>query len=182
MTPHPCPDLEVLFTELEAGEGPALAHAADCEACGAVLEEHRLMEQDLYRLADPLPPPSLVVNVMARVAAEPVPQRREMWSGLAILMTSLVGGLGYLLFNDQALGRFGIGVATFAMEGRLFIEGLVGGAHALWTSAALVVASTLAFLLLTSLYGLKRLAGNIPTPSELGLDRLAGNGPTPSEA
>ncbi|NVJ08278.1 hypothetical protein HUW63_23925, partial [Myxococcus sp. AM001] len=57
MNPHLCPDLEVLFTELEAGEGPALDHAAECDACAAVLEEHRLMEQDLYRLADPLPPP-----------------------------------------------------------------------------------------------------------------------------
>lgn len=57
MNPHLCPDLEVLFTELEAGEGPALDHAAECAACAAVLEEHRLMEQDLYRLADPLPRP-----------------------------------------------------------------------------------------------------------------------------
>ena len=52
MTPHPCPDLEVLFAELDAGEGLALDHAAECEACSAVLEEHRLMEQDLFRLAD----------------------------------------------------------------------------------------------------------------------------------
>lgn len=166
MNTHPCPDLEVLFTALEAGEGSALDHAAECAACGAVLEEHRLMEQDLYRLADPLPPPSLVANVMAAVAAEPVPQRREVWSGVAILLTSLVGGLGYLLLNDHALGRLGMGVTSLAMEGRLFVEGLFSGAQALWMSAGLAVATTLALLLLTSLYGLKRLAGNVPTPSE----------------
>lgn len=166
MNAQPCPDLEVLFTELEAGEGPALDHAAECAACSAVLEEHRLMEQDLYRLADPLPPPTLVANVMARVASEPVPQRREVWSGVAILLTSLLGGLGYLLMNDQALGRLGTEVAAFMVEGPQFIEGLVSGAHALWTTAGLAVASFLALLLLTSLYGLKRLAGGVPTPSE----------------
>lgn len=181
MTPHPCPDLEVLFTELEAGKGPALDHAAECDACGAVLEEHRLMEQDLYRLADPLPPPNLVANIMARVAAEPVPRRSEVWSGVAILLTSLVGGLGYLLMNDQALGRLGTGFAAFVVEGRLFVDGVLTGAHALWATAALAVASSLAFLILTSLYGLKRLAGNVP--SDLyDLKRLAGSGPTPSEA
>jgi hypothetical protein len=166
MNARPCPDLEVLFTELEAGEGPALDHAAECAACSAVLEEHRLMEQDLYRLADPLPPPTLVANVMARVAAEPVPQRREVWSGVAILLTSLLGGLGYLLMNDQALGRLGTEVAAFMVEGPQFIQGLIKGAHALWATAGLAVASFLAFLLLTSLYGLKRLAGGVPTPSE----------------
>lgn len=166
MTPHPCPELEVLFAELEEGEGPALDHAAECEACSAILEEHRLLENDLYRLADPLPPPTLVASVMARVAAEPIPQRREVWSGLAILLTSLVGGLGYLLMNDQALGRLGTGVASFIVEGRLFAEGVLSGAHALWSTAGLAVATTLALLLLMSLLGLKRLAGNVPTPSE----------------
>ncbi|MBZ4419848.1 hypothetical protein [Myxococcus sp. RHSTA-1-4] len=166
MTSQPCPDLELLFTELEAGEGPALDHAAECEACSAVLEEHRLMEQDLYRLADPLPPPTLVASVMARVAAEPVPQRREVWSGVAILLTSLVGGLGYLLMNDQALGHLGTSIASVMVEGPQFVDGVLSGAHALWATAGLAVACFLTFLLLTSLYGLKRLAGGIPTPSE----------------
>lgn len=166
MNPHLCPDLEVLFTELEAGEGPALDHAAECEACAAVLEDHRLMEQDLYRLADPLPPPTLVTSVMARVSAEPVPRRREVWSGMAILLTSMLGGLGYLVMSDQALGRLGTGLASVLVQGRPFVEGVLSGANALWTTAGLTVACSLAFILLTSLYGLKRLAGNGPTPSE----------------
>ncbi|MCP3061532.1 hypothetical protein LXT21_22355 [Myxococcus sp. K38C18041901] len=166
MSVHPCPDLEVLFAELEEGEGPALDHAAGCDACAGVLEEHRLMEQDLYRLADPLPPPTLVASVMARVAAEPVPQRREVWSGLAILMTSLLGGLGYLVMNDQALGRLGTSVASFLVEGRFLAEGVLSGARALWSTEGLAVAAFLAFLILTSLAGLKRLAGSAPTPSE----------------
>jgi len=166
MSTHPCPDLEVLFAQLEEGEGPALDHAAECAACAAVLEEHRLLEQDLYRLADPLPPPTLVASVMARVAVEPVPQRREVWSGLAILLTSLVGGLGYLLLNDQALGRLGTNAASFVVEGRLFAEGVLSGARALWSTEGLAVAAILAFLLVTSLAGLKRLAASAPTPSQ----------------
>lgn len=75
MTPSTpqCPDLEVLFIELEAGHGPALEHAEGCPLCAAVLEEHRQLEKDLFRLADPLPPPDLVHQVMARVAASPAP-------------------------------------------------------------------------------------------------------------
>jgi hypothetical protein len=166
MSTHLCPDLEVLFTELEAGEGPALDHAAECALCSAVLEEHRLMEQDLYRLADPLPPPSLVASVMARVAEEPVPQRREVWSGVLILLSSLAVGLGYLLTNDRALGRLGTAVASAVVDGRVFIEGLLSGAHALWSTAGVTVAGILAVLLMTSLFGLKRLAGGPPTLSE----------------
>src|SRR5690606_35639906 len=92
MTPAQCPDLEVLFTELEAGEGPALDHAASCPLCSAVLGEHRQLEKDLYRLADPLPPPTLVASVMARVATEPTPLRRELWAGIPILVASLAVG------------------------------------------------------------------------------------------
>jgi hypothetical protein len=164
MSPTPCPDLEVLFAELEAGEGPALDHAAECEACAAVMEEHRLLENDLYRLADPLPPPSLVVNVMARVAESPVPQRREVWTGLCILLTSLGVGLGFLFTNDRALGRMGTAFAASVRDGRAFVEGLFSGAHALWSTAGLAVACIVAFVVFTSLFGLKRLVGS-PPPS-----------------
>lgn len=166
MTPTQCPDLEVLFTELEAGEGPSLEHAAACPLCSAVLEEHRLLEKDLYRLADPLPPPTLVANVMARVATEPPPLRRELWSGLIILLASLTTGLGLLISNDQALARMGLALATLVSDGKVLAQGLASGASALWNTAAGPVAAVLVFLLLVSLFGLKRLAGNGPTPSE----------------
>jgi hypothetical protein len=164
MSPTPCPDLEVLFAELEAGEGPALDHAAECEACAALMEDHRLLEQDLFRLADPLPPPSLVVNVMARVAESPAPQRREVWTGLAILLTSLSVGLGFLFTNDRALSRLGTAFASTVGNSRAFAEGLFSGAHALWSTAGLAVACVVAFVVLSSLFGLKRLVGS-PPPS-----------------
>ncbi|RKH25779.1 hypothetical protein [Corallococcus sicarius] len=166
MSPIPCPDLEVLFAELEAGEGPCLDHAAGCDACAALLEDHRLLEQDLFRLADPLPPPSLVANVMARVAESPVPQRREVWTGLAILLTSLGAGLGFLFTNDRALGRLGTAFASTVGDSRMFVEGLFSGAHALWSTAGVAVACLVAFVVLSSLMGLKRLVGSPPSLSE----------------
>ncbi|WNG37281.1 hypothetical protein F0U61_29115 [Archangium violaceum] len=168
MTPTTCecPDLEVLFTELEVGEGPALEHAKGCPLCTAIIEEHRLLEKDLYRMADPLPPPDLVHKVMARVAAEPPPLRSELWTGVSILAVSILAGLGVLLSNDAALSGAGTGLARFLVDGKAFLEALLSGARALWNTAAAPVAGVLAFLLFTSLFGIKRLAGDGPTPSE----------------
>ncbi len=166
MTPTECPDLEVLFTELEAGEGPALDHAADCPLCSAMMEEHRQLEKDLYRLADPLPPPTLVANVMARVASEPPPLRRELWSGLTILVASLVVGLGLLIGNDAALSRLGTALASLVMDSKALLQGLASGASALWQTAAGPVAVVLVLSLLVSLFGLKRLVGTGPNLSE----------------
>lgn len=168
MTPHTieCPDLEVLFTELEAGEGPALEHARQCPLCTAIIEEHRLLEKDLFRLADPLPPPDLVHKVMARVASEPTPVRRELWTGVSILVASIIAGLGVLISSDAALSGAGTGLARFVVGGKAFLDALMSGAHALWSTAAGPVAALLALLLLSSLFGIKRLAGNGPTPSE----------------
>ncbi|HYO52814.1 hypothetical protein [Archangium sp.] len=161
-----CPDLEVLFTELEAGEGPALEHAKHCPLCTAIIEEHRLLEKDLFRLADPLPPPDLVHKVMARVAAEPTPVRHELWTGLSILAVSLMMGLGLLLTNDTALSGLGKTLARNLVDGTALAEALLSGIHALWSTAAGPLLALLALFALSSVFGLKRLARNGPTPSE----------------
>jgi hypothetical protein len=161
-----CPDLEVLFTELEAGEGPALEHAEHCPLCTAIIEEHRLLEKDLFRLADPLPPPDLVHKVMARVAAEPAPVRRELWTGLSILAVSLMMGLGLLLTSDTALSGLGKTLAHNLVDGTALAEALLSGIHAVWSTAAGPLLALLAFFVLSSVFGLKRLARNGPTPSE----------------
>jgi hypothetical protein len=166
MTPTECPDLEVLFTELDAGKGPALEHAATCPLCSAMLEEHRQLEKDLYRLADPLPPPTLVANVMARVAVEPPPLRRELWTGLTILVASLAAGLGLLISNDAALSQLGTALASLVIDGKALLQGLSSGASALWHTAAGPVATILVLMLLASLFGLKRAAGSGPNLSE----------------
>jgi hypothetical protein len=161
-----CPELEVLFTELEEGEGPALKHARDCPLCSAILEEHRQLEKDLLRLADPLPPPDFVHQVMARVAAEPTPLHRELWTGLSILAASLLVGLGVLLSNDAALSGAGTSLARSLVDGRALLEALRSGANALWLTAAAPIAGLFTLLLFSSLFGIKRLAGNGPQPSE----------------
>jgi hypothetical protein len=166
MTPTECPDLEVLFTELDAGTGPALEHAATCPLCSAMLEEHRQLEKDLYRLADPLPPATLVATVMARVATEPTPLRRELWAGIPILVASLAIGLGLLITNDQALVRLGAALAAMVTDGTALLQGLASGANALWSTAAVPVATGLVLLLIVSLSGLKRLVGSGPNPSQ----------------
>jgi hypothetical protein len=166
MTPSECPDLEVLFTELDAGKGPALDHAATCPLCSAMLEEHRQLEKDLYRLADPLPPATLVATVMARVATEPTPLRRELWAGIPILVASLAIGLGLLITNDQALVRLGAALAAMVTDGTALLQGLASGANALWSTAAVPVATGLVLLLIVSLSGLKRLVGSGPNPSQ----------------
>ncbi|HSP80064.1 MAG TPA: hypothetical protein VLQ93_16155 [Myxococcaceae bacterium] len=166
MTSVECPELEELFIALESGEGPALEHAGQCPLCTAIIEEHRLLEKDLYRLADPLPPPDLVHKVMARVAAEPTPARRELVTGLGILAASLVAGLGLLLFSDAALSGASTSLVRLVVDGKALFEALLSGADALWSTAAGPVAALLSLILFSSLFGLKRLAGNGPTPSE----------------
>lgn len=161
-----CPELEVLFTELEAGEGPSLEHARDCLMCSAILEEHRQLEKDLYRLADPAPPPDFVHRVMARVASEPTPLRRELWTGLSILAASLLVALGVFVSNDAALIGAGTGLARLLLEGTALFDALGSGANALWHTAVAPLAGLFAVLLFCSLFGIKRLAGNGPQPSE----------------
>ncbi|WP_225411190.1 anti-sigma factor [Stigmatella hybrida] len=167
MTPtSQCPELEVLFTELELGEGPSLEHAAACPLCSAVLEEHRQLEKDLYRLADPLPPPSLVVNVMARVATAPPPLRRELWAGVSILAVSLSVGLGLLISNDRALSRLGLALAALVSDGKALALDLANGGSALWNIAAGPITAILLVVLSVCLFGLKRLAGPPPSLTE----------------
>ena len=161
-----CPDLEVLFTELEAGEGPALEHAEHCPLCTAIIEEHRLLEKDLFRMADPHPPPDLVHKVMARVAAEPSPLRRELWTGLSILAASLVTGLALLLTNDAALSGAGTTLARLVVDGKAFADALLSGINALWSTAAVPLVVLFCLFLFSSVFGLKRLVRSGPTPSE----------------
>ena len=58
-----------------------------------LLEEHRQLEKDLLRLADPLPPPDFLAKVMTRVAAAPARpvSRADVWSAVAIVGVKLAG-------------------------------------------------------------------------------------------
>ena len=53
-----CPELEALILAQSEHDPDALAHLRHCPACAALVEEHRQLEKDLFRLVDPLPPPT----------------------------------------------------------------------------------------------------------------------------
>jgi predicted anti-sigma-YlaC factor YlaD len=155
----PCPELEVLFNELAEGHGPALDHSKTCPACAAVLAEHAELEKDLFRLQDPFPPANFVPQVMAKVAAAPVPSSVELKTGFAILGSALALAFILVVARGATAGQLGISVAHWVVEGRAILLALMRGVAMAWKTAAIPLAATLAFLLALSLVGLKKLAG-----------------------
>ncbi|HYV47077.1 MAG TPA: hypothetical protein VFA20_19600 [Myxococcaceae bacterium] len=163
----PCPDLEVLFAELSEGHGPALDHSKTCAACTAMLEEHRELERDLFRLQDPFPPANFVPQVMAKVAAAPVPASVELKTGFAILGSALVLAFVIFVARGATAGQLGISVAHWAVELRAILVGLLTGVTVAWKTAAVPIVAALATLLTLSLVGLKKLAGTTDVPAKV---------------
>lgn len=142
-------ELEALLNEL----APTEAERA------LLLEEHRQLEKDLLRLADPLPPPDFLANVMTRVAEAPARplSRADVWSAVAIVGVALALAVAALLASGGVTGGFGLAVASLVVMLR---EGLIafGSAiQALWTTAALPTAVGLSLLLVAVLTGFRRL-------------------------
>lgn len=155
-----CPDLELLFNELADGHGPALEHAASCPACAALVEEHRQLEKDLFRLADPLPPANLVSQVMAKVQQAPAPMSTEIRAAALIVLVAL--GLTFASFLARGIGlaQIGADLASLVLNGRAVLLALGSAMAAAWRTSALPLAIGLSFLLALSLVGLKRAAGS----------------------
>jgi hypothetical protein len=162
MTPGACPDLEVLFTELAEGGGPAVTHAKGCPHCSEVLEAHRQLEKDLFRLVDPNPPPDFVSTVMARVATAPVPLRAELRAGIAIVCGALVLFAASLALGPGSLAGLGLKLANAVVYGRSVMVGLTSGVEMMWRTAALPMTVSLALVLATALYSLRRLVREQP--------------------
>jgi anti-sigma factor RsiW len=159
MSPE-CPDLESLFAGLAENSPEARAHIASCPACAAVVEDHRQLEKDLLRIADPLPPADFLHKVMAKVEAQPVPASRDVWVGAAILFASLLGVLMGLGLDAGSAGKLGASLASGLVTLRTALLGLSQGISALWSTAALPVAAGASLLLLALLFGLRRLASD----------------------
>lgn len=142
-------------TELEA----LLSELAPTDAERAVLlEEHRQLEKDLLRLADPLPPPDFLSQVMRKVAEAPVRpiSRADVWSAVAIVTGALALALAALLASGGVTGGFGLAVAELAVR---FRDGLVAagsGLLAVWTTAALPAVLGLSFVLVATLAAIRR--------------------------
>lgn len=159
MTSQMCPDLEELFAQQAEGAGPALEHARSCPACSALLEEHRQLEKDLFRLADPLPPPDLVKNVMAAVRAQPAPVAREVRSALIIYGCAIAGLVATMIARGVGLADVGAFLANAMVSLRPMMLGLASGLAVLWKTAAAPLMIVMLLLSVVSLFGLRRMVG-----------------------
>jgi hypothetical protein len=153
-----CPDLEQVFIQLAEGQGEALEHARSCQRCSHLIEQHQKLEHALFRLEDPFPPADLLPRVMAKVAATPVPMRREVWTGVAIMTAALVLGVVSLVLSGNA-AWFGVAKASTVLDLTILLSGLGDGLAASWKTAALPTFAVLFAVLALGLLGLKQLAG-----------------------
>lgn len=144
-------DLEALLAELAPGEAER----------AALREEHRQLEKDLARLADPLPPADFVTQVMARVAAAPARAitRGEAWRAAGVVTACLLLALVLFLGSGGAVGAVGLAVASAVLRLREGLVAVGSGLLAVWTTAALPLVAALSLMLVATLAALRRLAG-----------------------
>ncbi len=161
-----CPDIELLFAEVAEGGGPLLEHAHGCQRCSAILEEHRQLEKDLFRLADPLPPPDFTQLVMARVAAQRAPMHVNVAIGLAIAATAFGLGIFTLVSAGGGVSTVGALAGSALIAAKSFWVGTQKGVSLLWATEALPLAVSLFIVLLICLFALKRLVGDSRVLSE----------------
>jgi hypothetical protein len=153
-----CPELEALVLAQSEHDPDALAHLRNCPDCAALVEDHR--QQDLFRLVDPLPPPDLVSRVMARVAAEPAPVRLEMKTALSILALALMAAVLTFVANHGNIGLLGARAASGVVAWRHLLMGAGEAMTAIWSTAALPFVVAMAGLVISSVWGLRRLAAH----------------------
>ncbi len=145
------PELEALLNEL----APTEAERA------LLLEDHRQLEKDLLRLADPLPPPDFLSKVMTRVAeapARPV-SRADVWSAVAIVGVTMALAVIALVASGglAGTGSVGLALASVAVVLREALVAAGSALHALWMTAALPTVLGLSLLLAATLTAFRRL-------------------------
>ncbi|MFO0596809.1 MAG: hypothetical protein U0228_15960 [Myxococcaceae bacterium] len=151
-------ELEALIAELAPGDAER----------AVLLEEHRQLEKDLLRLADPLPPPDFLAKVMTRVAEAPARplSRADVWSAVAIVSVALALAVAALLASGGVSGGFGLALASLVVKLREGLVALGSAIAALWSTAALPMAVGLSLVLVAALTGFRRLipAGKAVSP------------------
>jgi predicted anti-sigma-YlaC factor YlaD len=153
-----CPDLETLLLGQAEGTGEFKEHVAGCASCASILEEHRQLEKDLFRLVDPLPPPDLVALVMRRVAAEPLPLRAEMRVGLSIMAATLMAAVLSFVATRGPIGLLGASAARALVSWKTTFLGLNNAVQVTWSTTTIPLAVCLSFVLFLSVVGLRRVA------------------------
>lgn len=152
-----CPPIEELLLLLEAGDEDALAHVAECPFCSGLREEHRQLEKDLFRLVDPLPPSTLVSQVMARVHAAPAHSGLELRTGLGILSAAVALSVACFWAAHGRLGAVGSSVASNVVSWRAVLGALGNAMAVVWHAAAAPLTVALTVTLFAVLVGLRRL-------------------------
>jgi hypothetical protein len=155
-----CPELETLLVGVAEHDAEALAHVKTCPDCAFIAEQHRQMEKDLFRLADPMPPPDFVQSVMARVALEPAPTRVELRTGLSILAVTLMGAVLAFVAAHGNLGLLGTRAANSVVAWRNLFFAASEALAAIWTTAAVPTVVAMIGLILVSTLGVRRLAAH----------------------
>ena len=155
-----CPELETLLVGVAEHDAEALAHLKTCPDCAFIAEQHRQLEKDLFRLADPMPPVDFVQTVMAKVALEPAPARVELRTGLSILAVTLMGATLAFVATHGNLGLLGTRAASAVVAWRTLFFAASEALAALWSTAALPVVVSMAGLVVASTLGLRRLAAH----------------------
>lgn len=125
----------------------------------ALVEAHRLLEHDLSRLADPMPPPDFLQNVMAKVQTAPVrvSMRSEMFTAITIVGVTLCLAVIAYFSTGSVKSDFGLAVAQLVVMVRETFVAMGSALAALWRTAAVPMVAALGMTLLLSLLGLKRL-------------------------
>lgn len=154
-----CPELETLFVGVAEGDEALISHAEGCPGCALLLEDHRQLEKDLFRIQDPLPPPDFTAMVMARVATAPAPAAAELKSGLAILFLAAGLFVTAVLAGGVTAADLGTGLARVVVELRALAVAATNGVEAIWTTAAGPAIALSTLLVLSSLLWFRRLAG-----------------------
>ena len=153
-----CPDLETLLFSQVDGSEECQEHVASCARCAELLEEHRQLEKDLFRLVDPPPPSDLVAQVMRRVAAEPLPLRAEMRVGLPILAATLMAAVLSFVATRGPIGLLGASAARALVSWKTAFFGVSNAMQVAWSTTTLPLAVCLSLVLFVSLVGLRRVA------------------------
>lgn len=137
-----------------------LSELADTEEARAeIAEEHRLLEKDLLRLVDPLPPSDFVQKVMRRVAAAPSRpiSRAEVIAAASIVFTTVGAAVVALLAGSNG-ASVGLALADLAITLRSGLVAMGSGLLALWSTAALPLAVGLSSAVWLSLAVFRRAA------------------------
>ena len=141
-------ELELLLKELAPTE----------EERAQLLEEHRQLEKDLLRLADPLPPADFVHAVMARVAQAPAraPARSEVLVAAGIVFVAVVASVLAFSATGDGVGGLGLQFTQGLLRVRETVIGLGSALSALWRTAALPLTVAMGLTLAGCLLAFKR--------------------------